>query len=293
MLVLAHLALLSTFGGVMASPIQTTVMDFLCFAFNLNTVTGGVDGSMLDYAFNVSATIIECQYLDGDACYYSREYGNMQNGSANCPPSIDPPTYTESQYDCEELNLQQSTLIGSSVTLSTGDLACAYDDGTMCTYSEQDGSCASGTTLCPPYVTSSTYCLPSSPWSTPYGSGSGSGSGYSYPASDYGAAAASASKGNAPAAAKGGVTDLLASDDSTSTSTSQSTRLSPALIALLALNGVLVLGLLLLGGTWLARRRSGARGAKYQSVGKDDVVDTASVPLTHGTQERYSDAPAS
>ncbi|KAJ7656005.1 hypothetical protein DFH06DRAFT_1298361 [Mycena polygramma] len=351
---LANLSVFSLFAAAVAtSTPAVAVMDFLCLSFNLNTSQGGGDGSQLEHAVNVSETVIQCQYSDGDSCWYTRNDGNMQTGSKTCPSSIDPSSYTESQYDCDELNPKQSLLIGTSVTAKAGNLACAYDDGTMCTYSEQDGSLVSGSTgLCPSTVTSSTYCVASS-YSQPPSSyspnvchskdNSGEGIISSAPSSDgtllqcgysgghkcmyfisnatlswgswpgvcpqtivppvaipgdisvpqhnshstqsgSGAGngnAAAASNNNAAAAGK----DLLASEEPVSAKK----PISPFLIALLAMNGVLVLGVLILGGVWIVRREG--RGTKYQRVGKDNVGDAASVPLTLGAQGSYYDAP--
>jgi hypothetical protein len=46
-------------------------VDVLCPAFNLNTIAA-CDGSQLLRTANPSQSVIQCQYLDGDLCSYSR-----------------------------------------------------------------------------------------------------------------------------------------------------------------------------------------------------------------------------
>jgi hypothetical protein len=49
-------------------------MDFLCLALNLNTGwgPGSGDGAPLYNAVNVSATHIQCEYVDASVCTYAR-----------------------------------------------------------------------------------------------------------------------------------------------------------------------------------------------------------------------------
>ncbi|KAJ6471224.1 hypothetical protein C8R47DRAFT_1200190 [Mycena vitilis] len=136
---LTILAVFSLFASAVVAPTPAvTVTDFLCLSFNLNISQAGGDGSQLVHAVNVSETVIQCQYSDGDSCWYTRSDGNMQAGSKTCPSSIDPSLYTESHYDCDKLNLKQSLLIGSSLgrcaltlsrmaALSPAPLAMSFD----------------------------------------------------------------------------------------------------------------------------------------------------------------------
>ncbi|KAJ6595165.1 hypothetical protein DFH09DRAFT_1413124 [Mycena vulgaris] len=133
-----------------------TIMDFLCPALNLNHSVGG-DGAQLERATNVSEILLQCEYFDGAVCSYSRGDGSIQSSTGGCPSSIDPAHNIEFEFDCEELDLQKSFLIGTSVTATERNLACAYGDGTLCTH----GTLAFGFGLCPPTVTSSTICPPS------------------------------------------------------------------------------------------------------------------------------------
>ncbi|KAJ7119319.1 hypothetical protein C8R43DRAFT_1137014 [Mycena crocata] len=116
-----------------------TVMDFLCLALNLNA-SAGADGSQLERATNISDAVIQCEYFDGTD-------GSRQDGVPNvCPSSIDPDKNKETDSDCDELDLQQSLLIGSSMTVA-GNLACAYGDGALCKYST-NGTLSFGDGLC-------------------------------------------------------------------------------------------------------------------------------------------------
>ncbi|KAJ7930960.1 hypothetical protein B0H13DRAFT_2651668 [Mycena leptocephala] len=275
MIPLAHLAIFSVFSSVMAKPFGRSshaAVDVLCPAFNLNT-TAACDGSQLLRTANPSQSVIQCQYLDGDLCSYSRGNGIIQNGSATCPPSIDTSDSGESFFACNKSHLKQSPLMGSSITAAAENLACIYGDATLCTYSQHTGTLSTGASLCPRTAISSGDCpASSSTVATPYGSkkeNSKSGSS--------GKSKASADK------------NLLASN-----SDSARSPLSPGLIALLVLNGVLVLGVLVIGAVWLGRRRIRPRcEPKYYSVGPKPLMadpDAASVPLTHGAPGRYYDA---
>ncbi|KAJ7836907.1 hypothetical protein B0H14DRAFT_3870672 [Mycena olivaceomarginata] len=214
------------------------------------------DGAQLIRSTGSNETLLECRYSDSDVCSYSQGNGSIQSGSGTCPPSIDPSTSTDStEYECKQHHLQNSPLIGSSVTSTAGNLACVYADATLCTYSKNSGTLSTGAGVCPPAALGSPACPVSSPTAT---------------GSDSKAVAA-----------------VLASSDTSKT------PLSPALIALLVLNSLLVFVVLAIAGTWLKRWHSSA-DSKYHSLrlgtmSMNNIVDGGAdeVPLTHGAPGRY------
>ncbi|KAJ7635653.1 hypothetical protein DFH06DRAFT_1220139 [Mycena polygramma] len=230
--------------------------NYFCSAFNLNTSTE-CDGSRLVRAENKSQAVFQCHYSDADVCSYSRGNGTLQPGSTMCPQSINTSESTESHFDCHPVHLQPSQLIGRSVTPTAENLACVFSDGTMCTvhvFSQHTGALSTGASNCPTTAESSADCPVSS---------------------------------TGPTLRPVSGTDLLAS-------ASAPTPLSPALITLLTLNGVLVFAVLVLGCVWLTRMfwRAGTRDAKYRSLSlgrKNEVPDAVCMPLTHGATGRYED----
>ncbi|KAJ7453477.1 hypothetical protein FB451DRAFT_1565600 [Mycena latifolia] len=236
---------------------------------------------------------IFCTYSsDANPCTYFTD-GSFVSGSSNCPHSIGEtatsPICPPTPFVCSSTDLKDSMLVsGFQSTFNPTFLDCIYLDNQICTYSLSDGHKVSGTSVCPQSVTpgsggssstKTTYGYTYTDSHTTYTYASSQPT-YTYGSSNYG------SGGNA-AAVKGELADSAA-DSRTGNSSSAP---SPAVIALLSLNGVLVLGLLVIGGVWLAYRR--ARIAKRPNGGsRYETVESASVPLTHGTDERYSDAPA-
>jgi hypothetical protein len=213
--------------------------------------------------------------------YYRTEVSSQGQRLASIP-SISPSASTpvlrirpkgqirllRSDFQCEQLNLQRSFLIGTSITATGGNLACAYGDGTLCTYSEVNrpaisltaskflpkyqgrGTLAYGFGLCPPTV--SKVCA------------SGGGIGGSSRLAD-----------NANIVQGGGP--------------------SPTLITLIALNGVLLLVSLATAGVWLSRRcAKKCRTDHCRPLNLGNQSDEfARMPLTHhdGSDEAgpYSD----
>ncbi|KAJ6595192.1 hypothetical protein DFH09DRAFT_1305869 [Mycena vulgaris] len=290
-----------------------TIMDFLCPALNLNHSVDG-DGAQLERATNVSEILLQCEYFDGAVCSYSRGDGNIQSSTGGCPSSIDPAHNIESEFDCEELDLQQSFLIGTSthgtlafgfglcpptVTSSTicppspitclptnnnnvklaiglpsiSDPAifeCIYLDGERCTYGFADGRFNSGSSVCPQSIA--------------HGSTSSS-----KPTSAFGPDSTSAgfnSSGIAAAGVQGGSSRLADNEGSDATTAKNSAAPSPTVIALLSVNGVLVLFVLVVAGVWLAGRRSRStkRVRALNPESRYETIESTSVPLT-----QYSD----
>lgn len=324
-------------------------MDFLCPAINLKFVEGDPDESThwLVRATNVSESVLQCKYLDNGVCSYARSDGSLHQGPEAvglCPPSIDPALNFESEFDCDELNLLHSQLIGTSVT-PAGNLVCAYADNGLCTYSEGRRQ-LNLLGYCPPTVASSTVCLPtpaqllvcpstdnnhvtlaiglpSTADPTTFDCVYNDGEMCAYALSDghlkkgssacapsiAGTAGGSYSHGTSASSApntqpsygygdigvgkaaaldtQGGSSRLASSANDSNSNGKASSAPQPAVIALLALNGFLVLAALVILGLYIASCRRGATKPKVRY----DVAGGASVPLTYesGEVERYSD----
>ncbi|KAF7377244.1 hypothetical protein MSAN_00144700 [Mycena sanguinolenta] len=161
----------------------------------------------------------------------------------------------------------QSIRLKSCMTPTAENLACVYADAALYTYSQHTGLLSTGAGICPQTATGSPECQVSS------------------------SVGLSSAQSSFSKDAKGFIA---------SSSTSNSNQLSPALIALIVLNGFFVIIVLALGGAWLKRLYSGI-GKRYDSkycslslgtgTKNDNQVDgdTDEVPLTHGAPRRYRD----
>ncbi|KAJ7925643.1 hypothetical protein B0H13DRAFT_1862905 [Mycena leptocephala] len=270
-------------------------MAFLCLTLNLNTGwgPGSGDGAPLYHAVN-------CEYVDASVCTYARGVSLNTLVSGLCEadlymyipgrkspddamvcnmPLVDRPIQiyrarnsTASQYDCAELDLTELLLIGVSVTDTAGNLACAYGSGALCTYSEQDGTLASGSGNCPSSVISSTDCpIPSSTYSCTRPQALLLMNPRTNQAPDPHTAAPPANPTPTPM-------HPLQATGTTLQPHGQTYAPSPLLITVLALTVFLVLGALVLGGVWFAQGRGG--GARYQRAAKHDFVEGASMELS-------------
>ncbi|KAJ6491061.1 hypothetical protein C8R45DRAFT_196201 [Mycena sanguinolenta] len=212
----------------------STSNKFLCLAFNLNNSTG--DGAPLIRSAN-SGPGLQCTYSDGDQCTYTSGNGSIQPGSKTCPPSTDAFKSTGAHFDCQQTDLQESPLIGTSMTPTAENLACVYADSALCTYSQFTGTLSTGAGNCPLTAVSSAACPVSSTGPNPRTAAS---------------------------------RNLLSSVDSASSKG----KPSPAVIALITLNSVLVLAVLIPAGFWFTRLcwRAGTREAKYRSLSLGHVV---------------------
>ncbi|KAJ7857485.1 hypothetical protein B0H14DRAFT_2751243 [Mycena olivaceomarginata] len=213
----------------------------------------------------------------------------MKKGSHTCPGSIHPTKITVSELVCVSIDLQERILIGASVTVTEHLLACVYESAsTECTYST-DGSLKSSGSWCPKKVSkahksksSSGYKPSSSPDS--YNGGSYNGGSYN--------GGYSGSKGGYPAAAAAIGNDRLA--DNSSNNDGGITLSKAVLIALLAMNSVLVLAVLVIGGFLIFGRRSTTYSRIHPlntGSGGYKTVGSVSVPLTHSDEPQYYDAP--
>ncbi|KAJ7896588.1 hypothetical protein B0H13DRAFT_2338322 [Mycena leptocephala] len=245
------------YGAAAAPASYSSEADLsICLAFSENY---GLKTSV-----NISATIVECIYLDEATCHYNRKDGSMIHGSKTCPGSINPTKITP-EFVCVPVNLQESILIGASVTVTENSLACVYSDSSMtvmadtrflltshlvgkflvCAYSDktsysyfvQDGEFDSGSSVCQQSI----------------------------------------SPGVDSTQLSGQFPPIAASP-------------CPILIALLAMNGVLVLAVLSIAGVRIFGRRSEAP-AHLRPLNTYKTVDSESVPLTHSDDGHYYDAP--
>ncbi|KAJ7073408.1 hypothetical protein B0H15DRAFT_957245 [Mycena belliarum] len=237
-----------------------------CLAFNEHITASSTLGSQLKASLNISESVVKCTYSDNNDCYYNRKNGNHStsySAGQYCPDSI--AQSTESSYVCVSANLNASVLLGSSVIISETEplsiVACVFEDQTSCLYDTHMGTLhTGGGSWCPKSTTESPDHQPG------YGTGP---------------AAAGAGKG------------LLAESGSTDNKSSSGIMISkPVLIALLALNGFLVIAVLAIGCFIVFRSPSvGNPRLKPLNAGSGyKTVDSLSVPLTHG-DDTYYDPP--
>ncbi|KAJ6550001.1 hypothetical protein B0H19DRAFT_1160201 [Mycena capillaripes] len=294
----------SSTGASPASSSHVDVSATICLAFNEN-VSANSNGYGLQTSISVNETVIECIYLDQSSCYYNRHVSNV----------------------CINVNLEAHTLIGASVTVTEHLLACVYSDSSMCMYSSQ-GSLKTGASSCPTTVSSSIVCaefdeingrlVSSQPHNEflvchysdseicSYVAATGvlTGGTKHCPASIAPQLNNSKQSGIFPgvgsaAAAGAPASDRLVDNNSTSSgdsSTGSGISLSkPILIALLAMNVVLVLTVLAIGCVWLFGRRTEGRPTRLRALstgsGSYKTVQSMSVPLTHSDEGLYYDAP--
>ncbi|KAJ7761253.1 hypothetical protein DFH07DRAFT_957317 [Mycena maculata] len=194
--------------------------------------------------------ILSCIYDDQQLCTYEALDGGFDSGSSICPQSITPSTST---LVCN-LDNNNSPLIDN--TQDSGVLACLYADGQLCEYEAADGSFSEGSSACPSLLES------------------GSASGPT-PAGDI---------------SKGGSAAALLSDNSSSNRPASDTKTisMPILIALLAMNGALVLAVLAIGCFWVFGRRS---GPTRLGLNAGSGLGYKTVPFTHGSDDsHYYDA---
>ncbi|KAJ7075073.1 hypothetical protein B0H15DRAFT_43169 [Mycena belliarum] len=239
-----------------------------CLAFNEHITASSTSGSQLKASLNISESIVKCTYSDNSDCYYNRKDGSHStsySAGQYCPQTI--AQYTLSPYVCVSANLKASVLLGSSVAIQTNAalsvVACVFDDQTSCVYGMLQGTLMPGEgSWCPKTAIKSPYYQP---------------------AVGAGPAAAGAGKG------------LLAESGTgnTDNKSSSGTMISkPVLIALLALNGFLVVAVLAIG-CFLVFRSPSAGNPRLKPLNAGSgykTVDSLSAPLTHG-DDTYYDPP--
>ncbi|KAJ6620425.1 hypothetical protein B0H10DRAFT_2215951 [Mycena sp. CBHHK59/15] len=253
-----------------ANPVGFSSNGFSC-------LTVDIPGSPLIGTSLTTAGDLACSYADGNLCTYLD--GGFDSGSSDCPTSLSGSgngsvsTSTSSSGSglsgiimCLQQDNAGSNLISAEVTPDSL-FSCHYADGNTCMYFGANGEFNSGSSTCPPSI---------APGSGPIGSGVG--------------------LGLAGAIAKGGDSLLATSDaatsDNGSSGNSNGAIPQPILIALLAMNGFLVIGVIVIAGVSISDRRS-ASNTKLRpfstGTGYKDV-ESVSVPLTHGSDEgKYYD----
>ncbi|KAJ7085381.1 hypothetical protein B0H15DRAFT_373678 [Mycena belliarum] len=288
--------------------------DFQCLAFSDAEMVASpliTNTTYNDFADHVLLCSFEKTASEG--CHYSTTNGSyIQGDTKSCPPTVNPANLPSSNYSCVPNSKAQygGTLQGSSVATNQS-LVCAYEteqclydttgnltsgvdcpsrailtqDPTMppcpqtdaknvdlnATYSTPGAgtmACLYGHNLCT--YTLKTGKLKSGPPSTcpqnatmPSDSASGGGP----------VGAVFAGGGDSAAASGGGAGDSHGSDSKIP---------QPVIIALLAMNGFLVLSLLVIGGVWFSNRRASDAPRRYKEVvpvdNHDSYYDAPVVP---------------
>ncbi|KAJ7446075.1 hypothetical protein FB451DRAFT_790903 [Mycena latifolia] len=221
-------------------------------------------GSTLQSSRVTADGFVACSYQAAGNCEYFSPGGQFSAGASTCPNSITPGGGSSSSgtndsssgsapgtalAQCVATDDAGSALQSSNVT-ADGFVACDYQTAKNCEYFTPGGEFSAGASTCPDSI-------------TPADTTSASG-------------------------AIGVGTFLADTDDSGSSSESskKSGIPQPAIIALLALNALLVVGVLAAGSWWLWGRR-GATNSSYLKTlytSVDTSRDTT-VPLTHGASQ--------
>ncbi|KAJ6549973.1 hypothetical protein B0H19DRAFT_1073868 [Mycena capillaripes] len=258
------------------NPTQITVSEQVCINVNLEAHT------LIGASVTVTEHLLACVYSDSSMCMYSSQ-GSLHQGKSSCPVTVtasasvsvstsSTSSSSSSNIVCEPLDIaiHAGHLVNSKI--SGEFLVCTYSDSEVCSYFAANGVFDSGSSNCPQSIT------PGLNNSQLSGKFPGVG----------GAAAAGAP-----------VSGNLADNNSTSGSgTGTGTGISiskPILIALLAMNGVLVLAVLAIACVWLFGRHTEGRPAHLRALstgsGSYKTVESVSVPLTHSDEGLYYDAP--
>ncbi|KAJ7145672.1 hypothetical protein C8R44DRAFT_896769 [Mycena epipterygia] len=215
-----------------------------------------------------SGGFVTCTYAAAGQCAYSTD-GYFSTGSSGCPDGLslvqddDGEMHAAASTICPPSDDAGSTLIGSGV--SGKFKTCTYSNAGLCVYFSH-GLFTSGGSTCPDTIVPSA-CACS--------------------ASNTAGNSSSSSSSSGPSAHGDAVVAAASAGDSGESGGGSGTR--PEIIALLALNGVLVLITLVLGAMLIRARRTAAKsvqgGDGSRSLYYSDELDkdSASVPLTHGT----------
>ncbi|KAJ6482986.1 hypothetical protein C8R47DRAFT_1273245 [Mycena vitilis] len=204
-----------------------------------------------------SATVeqeLACTYYNGDVhdsayyCKYDTTGTLTATSEGTCPGLADAVKSTNkpSSSMCLETNNAGGILSSVSLTGPNGTMACLYNDNNSCTYFISNGTFNSGPSACPISI---------APGSGPVGTGVPIGA-----IAEASPVAAAAAASPSPDKKKG--------------------LPQPVIIALLALNGALVIGVLGLGGFWVCRRHSGStRSVDYTKVYASREGDYYDAPI--------------
>ncbi|KAJ6490237.1 hypothetical protein C8R47DRAFT_1319944 [Mycena vitilis] len=205
-----------------------------------------------------SATVqqqLACTYYDGNTndnayyCKYDTTGTLIANSTSTCPGSanavkaINTPS---SPVMCLETNNAGGNLSSVSLIGPNGTMACLYNDNNSCTYFISNGTFNSGPSACPTSI---------APGSGPVGTG-------------------------VPIGAIAEASPVAAAAAASPSSDKENGLPQPVIIALLAMNGALVLGILILGGFWVFRRHSGpTRSVDYTKVYASREGDYYDAPI--------------
>ncbi|KAJ7149414.1 hypothetical protein C8R43DRAFT_1007045 [Mycena crocata] len=214
-----------------------------------------------------------CNFRGPHMCVYFASTGGYSSGSSkNCPSSIypfappaPPPPPSSASGQCPLTDKANGQLHNDYHF--EGIVMCTYsNDTTLCAYAQTDGSWNSGTIDCPSSIAPMKFT--SSPSSN---------------SSVVAVAGAAAQNDNT---ATFGSSRLADNDNNSRNGTSgkfKGTFISqPILIALLAINGVLVIAILVIAGVWVFGRR-GSRSSGPRNY--------KPVALSHSDDDRYYDPP--
>ncbi|KAJ7745889.1 hypothetical protein DFH07DRAFT_976965 [Mycena maculata] len=278
-------------------------------------------GSALQRSNVTSDGFVACDYpAAGDCVYFSRG-GQFSSGSSTCPDSITPgsSSYTNTGSplgsglaQCSSTDDAGSPLLSTGVT-SDGFVSCDYQAAGDCVYFSPGGQFSSGSSTCPDSITpsssssftdskgSTSKYVANSPlcgtgfliWSAAQlfpGPVTAGDCEYFSPIGEFSSGSSTCPKSiirasNSPAS--GSVGQDLASFVAGSNDTGSNGNGSipqPVVIALLAMNGVLVLGVLILGSLWVRDNRQNTKYGYLKELYMSPYRET-SVPLTQGSSQ--------
>ncbi|KAJ7460251.1 hypothetical protein FB451DRAFT_1371723 [Mycena latifolia] len=254
MLSLALLLLSAGVTNTIATPRRRDDFKNVCPILDINNAVV-VSGS-----FSPDFSIITCSYTDSAVCSYSFATSQLTSGpSDQCGTSL---LQEDFQFACPTksgANVRDGTFNDDNSILS-----CSYDDEETCDYLFPEGELKTGAN-CP-------------------------GSLFGQGTIGFGAAA---SGGNA-AAAGSALLETNASSGSSATGSNGTTISKPILIALLAINGLLVVVVLAIASVWAFGRRRSEPQPRLRALSTGSgyrTVESVSVPLTHGDDGQYYDPP--
>ncbi|KAJ7318419.1 hypothetical protein DFH08DRAFT_942647 [Mycena albidolilacea] len=207
---------------------------------------------------------VSCKYQTAGSCEYFSPGGQFSSGSSTCPDSITPGGLSSASGSggsnsgssssgaaiCAATDDAGSPLTSSGID-SNGFVSCKYQTAGSCQYFSPGGQFSSGSSTCPDSITS----------------------------------------GSKSPAISSFLADSESDKPSTNTSGPGGCPLGvsqPVLIAMFAINGTLVIALLIVTCLWIrgrdqkAKRLSNLRGFHAKS----DASRSASVPLTYGADDK-------
>ncbi|KAJ7222125.1 hypothetical protein GGX14DRAFT_662678 [Mycena pura] len=207
--------------------------------------------------------LVQCTYEKAGACAYFAAIGESSSGSSVCPDSITPPALPGSDGSDNDSSGADNSATGSAPGSTSSLATCPPTDGagSPLTGSSAASNSADSTVAC--HYQAAGQCVY-------FASGAFSPGSSDCPDS---IPASASGSGSAPA----GIGSFLADDATT----------PPVLIALLVMNGLLVLGILTILFLWVRDRRAGAgaasngsgRKGRYTPVNTNTARDEFSIPV--------------